>query len=604
MINLTINNKQINVEDNTTIIEAARLNGINIPSLCKLNDVCNFGTCRMCVVEVEKAKTLQAACVTMAQEGMIIKTNTDKVQKMRKVLYELLLSDHKQQCLGCSRNLTCELQALGKTLGISESRFNNNKSHRKSEITVSITRDMDKCILCRRCISVCNEIQGVGILHAQNRGFDTEISVAQQMNMADTDCIYCGQCTLVCPVGALMETDAISMVKQALNNPDIHTVVQVAPAIRVAIGEEFGYPAGTPVTGKLFSALRDIGFDDVFDTNFAADLTIIEEGTEFLGRIENAMIKDQNLLPMITSCSPGWIKFCEHNFPDHLHLLSTCKSPHMMLGALVKSYYAEKINVDPKKMFVVSIMPCTAKKFEISRDELMSDDMANVDAVLTTRELAAMIKESGIEFTMLPEGEVDNPLGFSSGAADIFGVTGGVMEAALRTAYELITAREFPFEQLHLKSIEGFAPIKEAEILINNPVPAFSYLEGQTLRIAVASGAKNAEKLMKQVAEGTSPYHFIEIMGCPGGCINGGGQPRWKDPTTPQKRLEGLFAEDNRKSIRKSHQNEFINELYKAFLENPNSHVAHHFLHTHYVKRGKFNEYLSNSLNFSDQTIE
>jgi NADP-reducing hydrogenase subunit HndD len=602
MINLTINNKQIHVEENTTIIEAARLNGINIPSLCKLNEVCNFGTCRMCVVEVERAKTLQAACVTMAQEGMVVKTNTTQVQKMRKVLYELLLSDHKQQCLSCSRNLTCELQALGKTLGISESRFNNNNSHRKSETTVSITRDMDKCILCRRCISVCNDIQGVGILQAQNRGFDTQISIAHPMNLAESDCIYCGQCTLVCPVGALMETDAITIVKQALSNPNIHTVVQVAPAVRVAIGEEFGYPAGTVVTGKLFSALRDLGFNDVFDTNFAADLTIIEEGTEFLSRIKNAMTNNQNNLPMITSCSPGWIKFCEHNFPEHLHLLSTCKSPHMMLGALVKSYYAKKINVDPKNMFVVSIMPCTAKKFEISRDELMSDEMVNVDAVLTTRELAAMIKESGIEFSMLLDSDVDNPLGFSSGAADIFGVTGGVMEAALRTAYELITAREFPFEQLRLKSIEGFAPIKEAEITINNPIPEFSFLEGQTLKVAVASGAKNADKLMKQVAEGTSPYHFIEIMGCPGGCINGGGQPRWKDPTTPQKRLEGLFAEDHRKSIRKSHQNEFITELYEAFLTHPNSHVAHHYLHTHYVKRGKFNEYIPDCNIFNEHT--
>lgn len=592
MINCTINNKRIRVEDDTTIIEACRKNGIYIPSLCNLDKVCNFGTCRMCIVEVEKAKTLQAACVTMVQEGMVIKTNTLKVTSMRKVLYELLLSDHKQQCLSCSRNLTCELQALGKTLGIKESRFNSFESHRKSEISVSITRDMDKCILCRRCISVCNEIQSVGILHAQNRGYDTVISPANEFDLAQTDCIYCGQCTMVCPVGALMETDATETVRRALNDPKIHTVVQVAPAIRVAIGEEFGYPAGTPVTGKLFSALRELGFNDIFDTNFAADLTVIEEGTEFLGRIENALLKGQNKLPMVTSCSPGWIKYCEHNFPNHLDHLSTCKSPHMMLGSLVKSYYAKKIDVDPTNMFVVSVMPCTAKKFEITRDEMTFDKLSNVDAVLTTRELASLIKSAGIDFTLLSDSDADNPLGFSSGAADIFGVTGGVMEAALRTAYELITGREVPFEHLHLQQIEGLDPIKEASIKIADPLPAFKYLEDQTLRIAVASGVKNAEKLMKQIADGTSPYHFIEIMGCPGGCISGGGQPRSKDPLVAQKRLEGLFAEDNRKVIRKSHQNAFVNELYEAFLLNPNSHIAHEYLHTHYVRRGKFNEFL------------
>lgn len=592
MINCTVNNKPILVENETTILEACRKNGIYIPSLCNLDKVCNFGTCRMCVVEVEKAKTLQAACVTAVQEGMVIKTNTMKVQQMRKVLYELLLSDHKQQCLSCSRNLTCELQALGKTLGIKESRFNNNESHRKSEVSVSITRDMDKCILCRRCISVCNEIQGVGILHAQNRGYDTVISAANEFDLAQTDCIYCGQCTIVCPVGALMETDATEIVKKALNDPTLHTVVQVAPAIRVAIGEEFGYPPGTPVTGKLFSALRDLGFDDIFDTNFAADLTIIEEGTEFLSRIENALTKGQGQLPMITSCSPGWIKYCEHNFPDHLEHLSTCRSPHMMLGSLVKSYYAKKIDVDPKKMFVVSVMPCTAKKFEITRPEMAMDEHQSVDAVLTTRELASLIKTAGIDFTMLTESHADNPLGFSSGAADIFGVTGGVMEAALRTAYELITGRELPFEHLRLEQIEGFEPIKEAMITITDPLPAFSYLDHQTLKIAVASGAKNAEILMRQVADGTSPYHFIEIMGCPGGCINGGGQPRSKDPLTAQKRLEGLFAEDSGKGIRKSHENAFVSELYEAFLNHPNSHIAHEYLHTHYIGRGKFNELL------------
>ncbi len=594
MINCTINNKPVIVAENTTIIEACRKNGITIPSLCNLDKICNFGTCRLCVVEVEKARTLQAACVTEVTEGMNIKTNTLKVQKMRKVLYELLLSDHKQQCLSCTRNLTCELQALGTTLGVSQSRFHFDHSHRKSEISVSITRDMDKCILCRRCISVCNEIQGVKVLNPQNRGFDTVISAAHQIDLENSDCIYCGQCTVVCPVGALKETDSIEEVKRALDDPSTRTVVQIAPAIRVAIGEEFGYPAGMPTTGKLFTALRDLGFNDVFDTNFAADLTIIEEGTEFLTRLKNTLLKEQPQLPMITSCSPGWIKYCEHNFPDQLHHLSTCKSPHMMLGALVKSFYAKKIGIDPAKLFVVSIMPCTAKKFEITREEMLIDGIRSVDAVLTTRELAALIKQSGIDYSRLEETEPDNPLGFSSGAADIFGVTGGVMEAALRTAYELVTGREVPFEQLHLKQINGLEPIKEATIRINDPLPQYSYLDNQDLRIAVTSGVKNADVLMRQVALGTSPYHFIEIMGCPGGCITGGGQPRSTDPNVAQKRLEGLFAEDNRKHVRKSHENEFIGRLYDAFLINPNSHIAHEYLHTHYTPRGKFNEYIKN----------
>lgn len=593
MINCTINNQPVSVAPNTTILNACKNIGVYIPSLCNLENVCNFGTCRLCVVEVEKARTLQAACVTEVQEGMNIKTNTLKVQKMRKVLYELLLSDHKQECLSCSRNLSCELQSMGKTLGVSQGRFDFEHSHRKSEVSVAITRDMDKCILCRRCINVCNEIQGVQVINAQNRGFDTVISAANQSPLDNTDCIFCGQCTVVCPVAALMETDAIEPVKKALDDPDIRTIVQIAPAIRVAIAEEFGYPCGTLATGKLFSALRRLGFDDIFDTNFAADLTVIEEGSEFLSRIKNSYIKGKSQLPMITSCSPGWIKYCEHNFPEQLDHLSTCKSPHMMLGSLVKSYYAKKIKTDPQHMFVVSVMPCTAKKFEISRDEMSVDGLKNVDAVLTTRELAELIRQAGIDFSMLADSDPDNPLGLSSGAADIFGVTGGVMEAALRTVYELITNRELPFEQLHLKAINGLDPIKEATIKIQDPLPQFSYLDGQDLRVAVASGVKNAKMLMHQVAEGTSPYHFIEIMGCPGGCIMGGGQPRSKDPLVAQKRLEGLFAEDNQKSLRKSHENQFVHELYEAFLINPNSHIAHEYLHTHYIARGKFNEYLN-----------
>lgn len=590
MINLTINGRKIKAKEGSTILEAAKENNISIPNLCYMKDIHKFGACRICVVDVKGAKTLQASCMTKVSEGMEVNTNSDKVRKARKVLYELLLSDHSKDCLSCKRNESCELQQLGKTLGVEETRFEGQHGTRPRDISVSITRDLTKCVLCRRCVTVCNKIQGTGILNAQNRGFETVIGPAMDIPIGDVNCVFCGQCTVVCPTGALKETYSTQKVWDAICDYNKYVVVQVAPAVRVAIGEEFGMAAGSRVTGKLAAALHALGFDNVFDTNFTADLTIMEEGTELLERLKNALNGIDTSLPMITSCSPGWIKYIEHTSPERLSHLSTCKSPHTMLGALVKSYYAEKMKVDPKNIFVVSVMPCTAKKFEIERKEIKNDGCPNVDAVITTRELAVMIKEAGIDFTGLPDEDFDNPLGLSSGAADIFGLTGGVMEAALRTVYELITGRELPFSQLHVTPIVGLDRVKTAEITITDPLEGYKLFDGVTLKVAVTSGLKGAGELMKQIEEGNSPYHFIEVMGCPGGCITGGGQPRSDDPEVRQKRLNGLYSEDESKTLRKSHENPYITAIYEEFLEFPGSHKSHELLHTNYVKRGLFNE--------------
>ncbi len=595
MVNLIINGRRVTAEEGMTILEAAKANHISIPNLCYLEGIHKIGSCRICVVEVKGAKTLQASCMTVISEGMEILTNSERVRKARKVLYELLLSDHTKECLSCKRNLSCELQELGKTLGVEKTRFEGAHAERGIDASISIVRDMSKCILCRRCVTVCNQIQGTGVLNAQNRGFDTVIGPAMELPIGSVDCAFCGQCTVVCPVGALKETDATEKVWSALHDKSKRVVVQVAPAVRVAIGEEFGCEPGTQVTGKLAAALHSLGFDDVFDTNFAADLTIMEEGTELLIRLKNTLTGPGDVLPMITSCSPGWIKYMEHEHPKKLEHLSSCKSPHMMLGALAKSYYAEKIGADPKNIYVVSVMPCTAKKFEIARSEMKTDGYPNVDAVLTTRELAAMIKEAGIDFNALIDEDFDHPLGMSTGAADIFGLTGGVMEAALRTVYELVTGRELPFEGLHVTPIVGLDQVKTAEILIEKPVPAYEFLEGVTLKVAVTSGLKGAELLLRQLEKGESPYHFIEVMGCPGGCITGGGQPRSADPEVRLKRLQGLYQEDEGKLLRKSHENPYITAIYKEFLDYPSSHKSHELLHTHYVPRGEFNEFTQES---------
>ncbi|TCL55586.1 NAD(P)-dependent iron-only hydrogenase catalytic subunit [Hydrogenispora ethanolica] len=593
MVNLTINRKPVAVPEGTTIFEAARQNNILIPHFCYLEGVHQIGSCRICVVEVEGAKTLQASCMVTAQEGMVVHTHTEKVRKARQILYELMLSDHPRDCLSCGRNQNCEFQKLGELLQISDLRFEGERSHTAVDTSSpSIVRDTAKCILCRRCVTICNQIQGVGVLNAQKRGFKTVIGPAADLPLNSADCAFCGQCTTVCPVGALQEKDSTQPVWRALFAPDKRVIIQTAPAIRAALGEEFGLEPGTLVTGKMITALREMGFDAVFDTNFAADLTIIEEGHELLARISDACHGKPAELPMVTSCSPGWIKYIEHRFPQKLGHLSTCKSPHMMLGALVKSFYAARSGVAPQDLFVVSVMPCTAKKFEITRPELANDGYPNVDAVLTTRELAKMIKDAGIDFEKLADGQFDDPLGLSTGAADIFATSGGVMEAALRTVHEVVTGRELPFDGLRITPLSGLSSIKTAEITITDPLEAYDFLNGVTLKVAVTSGLSGARKLMEQVAQGESPYHFIEVMGCPGGCISGGGQPRPTNNAIRQKRMAAIYQEDEGKELRKSHQNPFITRLYQEYLEKPLGHKSHELLHTHYTARGSFADLL------------
>ncbi|SHJ51101.1 NADP-reducing hydrogenase subunit HndD [Dethiosulfatibacter aminovorans DSM 17477] len=587
MANITINNKVIEASPDKTILQVAKENNILIPHLCYLEGVHEIGACRLCVVEVEGVKNLMASCITKVQDGMNIKTNTQRVRNARKVMYELILSNHPKNCLSCERNNNCELQALGGIIGVEEDRFAGEMSKDIVDISsAAIERDMSKCILCRRCETMCNDIQKIGILNTQERGFKSVINPGQGLMLDEASCTFCGQCTKVCPVGALKEKSSIENVWDALNDGEKVVIVETAPAIRAALGEEFGLPPGTSVTGKMASALRELGFDYVFDTNFAADLTIMEEGYEFLGRIKDVFINGKDAtFPMITSCSPGWIKYIEHYYPDQLDNLSSCKSPHMMLGALTKSFFADRTGIDPESIYVVSIMPCTAKKYEITRPEMVNNGLNNVDAVLTTREFARMIKDAGVDFLNLEDGTFDSPMGVSSGAADIFGNTGGVMEAAVRTVYELITGRELPFENLHIKPIMGVEKIKTASLLIENPVEEWKALDGVEVNIAVTSGLDGAGQLLEEIKQGKSKYHFIEIMACPGGCINGGGQPRSDDPEIREKRISCLYTEDEMKTLRKSHENKDILKLYEDFLEKPLGHHSHELLHTTYTKR-------------------
>lgn len=577
LVNLTINNKQIAVEKGTTILEAAKKLNIKIPTLCHLDlhnikMVNKVASCRVCVVEVQGKKNLPPACATLVTEGMVVRTDSIKAIKARRIVVELLLSNHPQDCLMCDKNTNCELQTLASDLGIREIKYKGATStHGIDTSSHSIVKNLDKCILCRRCETMCNEVQTVGVLSGVDRGFETIVSPAFYNPMHETSCTFCGQCLAVCPTAALTEVNNIPKVWSALENKEKFVVVQMAPAVRVALGEEFGLEPGAVVTGKIATALRDLGFDKVFDTDFAADLTIMEEASELIHRI-----KDGKDLPILTSCCPGWVKFFEHQFPDLLDIPSSCKSPHEMFGAIAKTYLAEKLNVDPKNMVVVSIMPCVAKKYEAARPELSNNDMKDVDIVITTREFGQMLREAGIDFNSLKEGDFDHPLGESTGASVIFGATGGVLEAALRTAYEWLTKETL--EDIEFNALRGLDGIKEATIKIND----------LDVNVAVAHGLGNARQILEDIKSGKSNYHAIEIMACPGGCVGGGGQPyHHGDLDIIRKRTEGLYKEDRDKAIRKSHNNPYIEQLYKEFLGEPYGEKAHELLHTHYFKREK-----------------
>lgn len=575
MINLKINDCDVCVPEGYTILEAAKKLGIKIPTLCYLKDMNEIGACRMCLVEVKGARALQAACVYPVSEGMEVYTNSEKARNARKMTLELILSNHERKCLTCVRNKNCELQTLAEELGVEEIRYNGeNIEHEKDDKSVAIVRENNKCVLCRRCIAACDN-QGISVISCINRGFSTQISTAFEKSMSEVGCIYCGQCIVSCPVGALYEKNDIPRVQNAIDDFEKHVVVQTAPAVRAVLGEEFGLPMGTPVTGKMVAALRRLGFDKIFDTDTAADITIIEEGTEFIKRFTAG----ENL-PLITSCSPGWVKYCEHYYPEFLDNLSTSKSPMEIFGALIKSYYSEKSGIDRKNIYSVAIMPCTSKKFEASREELSRDGIPDIDATLTTREVARMIKQAGIDFAQLPEEEFDEPFGMASGAGVIFGATGGVMEAAIRTVYELLEKK--PLEDLNIKEVRGIEGIKEAELKIS----------GRNVHVAVAHGIKNARTLLDKVKNGEK-YDFIEIMACPGGCVNGGGQPivssEVRGNTDVKKiRAQALYAEDESSALRKSHENPYVQKIYKEYLGEANSPKAHELLHTHYTKRDRY----------------
>ncbi len=592
-VNITLNGFPIEIEKGKTILQAAEESGITIPTLCYHKDLCVAGNCRVCIVEVIGQSRLSASCATPCEEGMEILTNSLKVRNSRKHIIELLLSEHNADCTKCYRNGNCELQKLASEYKIMTQDFIELVPLKKMTIdnfSPSIIKDDSKCIRCQRCVRTCAEIQGVNALTVAHKGDKMKITTFFEKYMRDVVCTNCGQCVNHCPTGALVEKNYIEEVWEAIANPNKHVVVQTAPAVRIGLGEELGMKPGSRVTGKMVAALKRLGFDSVLDTDFTADLTIMEEGTELLTRLKKALVdKDKTVqLPMATSCSPGWIKYIEHMYPEHLGNLSTCKSPQQMFGALVKTYYAKARNLDPENIVSVSIMPCTAKKFEAYRPEMHDSGFRDVDYVLTTRELAILIKQAGLDFNKIEPMKYDRLMGESTGAAVIFGATGGVMEAALRTAYELVTGREVPFKNLNIEPVRGMDGIRETSIKIENPLKEWQFLDGVELKCAVAHGLINAKKVMDLVKSGESSYHFIEFMACPGGCLGGGGQPIPTNPEIRKKRMEAIYAEDSDLPIRKSHENPEVAKLYKDFLKEPLGEISHHLLHTKYTKRQRY----------------
>ncbi|MFO7755151.1 MAG: NADH-dependent [FeFe] hydrogenase, group A6 [Bacteroidales bacterium] len=593
MVNLKINNQSVSVPEGATILEAAHKLNITIPTLCNHDDLCVAGNCRVCVVEQKGARVLSAACAQPVGEGMEILTNSLKVRNARKHVVELLLSEHRADCTKCYRNQNCELQELANEFSFGDHIFLDLVGHHEHLIdnsSASIIKDDSKCIRCQRCVRTCSALQRVSAIAVSGKGSEMKISTFHDRPISHVVCTNCGQCVNRCPTGALTEKNYIDYVWDAIYDTSKHVVVQTAPAVRVGLGEDLGYDPGERVTGKMVTALRQLGFDSVLDTDFSADLTIMEEGTELLTRLKKALVDGDKdtVLPMYTSCSPGWIKFIEHKYPEMLPNLSTCKSPQQMFGALAKTYYADNVGVDPRDVVSVSIMPCTAKKFEANRPEMRDSGYKDVDFVLTTREFAVMIKQAGLDFRTLEPSKYDSLMGDSSGAAAIFGATGGVMEAAIRTAYEIVTGRPVPFDNLNITPVRGMEGVKEASLKIEGCVKEWSFLEGVELNVAIAHGLTNADKVMKAISEGEANYHFVEIMACPGGCIGGGGQPIPTNMAIRQQRIDAIYAEDMSLPIRKSHENPEIAQIYKDFLEKPNSHKAHELLHTHYVERVKY----------------
>ena len=578
MINLKIDDKEIQVEEGTTILQAARQASIDIPTLCFLKDINEIGDCRMCIVQVDGRRGFATSCIQKVEEGMVVKTHSKGVIEARKVILDLILSNHQRDCLTCTRNGNCELQNLAVKFNVTGIEYEGETNkHQIDDLSPSIVRDFNKCILCRRCVSVCKKVQEIGAIDCINRGFNSCISTVGDNSLNDVNCTFCGQCIEACPVGALREKDSIEEAWEKLKDPDTYVIVQTAPAVRVALGEEFGMPIGTNVTGKMVAALKRLGFDKVFDTNTGADFTIMEEGTEFIQRLN-----ENYNLPMITSCSPGWVRYVEANYPENIKYLSSCKSPHEMFGALIKTYYAEKNNIDPEKIYVVSVMPCIAKKYERQRTELKNNGMYDVDCVLTTRELARMIKQANIEFSELENEEFDNPMGEATGAAAIFGVTGGVMEAALRTASEILSGEEL--EDIDFKQVRGEEGIRRAILKIGE----------RDIKVVVANGLGNAKIIMEEIKSGKADYQFVEIMACPGGCIMGGGQPIKNSKIRAtvdvrKKRADAMYTIDEKSRIRKSHENPVLKQIYSEYIGVPGGHKAHELFHTTYSKKEKYN---------------